>query len=127
MRMCTGVPEQHSAPLFGAQLSGAGAKRRCEASRHSTGLRRQQPDAHPHVCLPSCGVASFRGGLVEWVALVGLQLVASGWRTQQELSGVHAVPPTKGSSSGSKTRAILQKFWGGAAPYKIYKISRPKK
>ena len=26
---------------------------------------------------------------------------------------MHAVPPTKGSSSGSKTRAILQKFGGG--------------
>ena len=55
--------------------------RRCEASRHSTGLRRQQPEAQPHVVrLPSCGVASLGDGLVSLVLLLllGLQLGTRG-------------------------------------------------
>ena len=84
MRMCTGVPAQHVAPApppaGQCVCDGVGAMRRCEASRHSTGLRRQQPVAQPHaVRLPSC-VASFRGGLVSWVVLLllGLQLATRG-------------------------------------------------
>ena len=85
MRMCTGVPAQHGAPppppARQCVCDGVGAMRRCEASRHSTGLRRQQPDAQPHVVrLPSCGVASFCGGLIGWVflLLLGPQLAARG-------------------------------------------------
>ena len=119
IRMCTGVPAQHGAPppSPGEQCvcDGVGAIRRCEASRHSVGLRRQQPDAQPHVvCLPSCGV-SFRGDLVSWVVLLllgllllGLQLAARGWRTQQELPGVHAAPPATDAANVSSMAS-----WGG--------------
>ena len=122
IRMCTGVPAQHGAPPPppGEQCvcDGVGAMRRCEASRHSVGLRRQQPDAQPHVvCLPSCGV-SFRGDLVSWVVLLllgllllGLQLAARGWRTQQELPGVHAAPPATDAANVSSMAS-----WGGR-PY----------
>ena len=86
IRMCTGVPAQHGAPppppAGQCVCDGVGAMRRCEASRHSTGLRRQQPDAQPHVVrLPSCGVACFcGGGLIGWVflLLLGPQLAARG-------------------------------------------------
>ena len=79
MRMCTGVPAQHGAPppppARQCVCDGAGAMRRCEASRHSVGLRWQQPVAHPHVVrLPPCGVASFGDGLVSLVVLLLLRL-----------------------------------------------------
>ena len=113
MRVCTGTPVQQRCRCCAAtapapQPVGRGAKRRCDASRHSVGLRRQQPLVHEHPLvmvlddddddecarsrraaetLPDDTAACRR----RWWCLT--QLGTRGWRTQ------HVVPGRQGDAA----------------------------